>query len=70
MIVKSELVQWSDLTGVSQQCTLVDGTVCSIPLARVTIDTPFYKGEVEAMCMEKPVYDLIVGNLVGAGNTL
>ena len=28
--------------------------------------TPYFQGEVEAWCMQNPVYDLIVGNIEGA----
>ena len=30
------------------------------------IDTPYYKGTVEALCMENPVQELLVGNVSGA----
>ena len=31
----------------------------------IHIDTPFFTGRVEALCMAKPVFDLIVGNIAG-----
>ena len=34
--------------------------------AKVSIDTPYYKGEVLALCPENPHVDLIVGNIPGA----
>jgi len=36
------------------------------PTAIVKIDTPYYKGTVEALCMENPVQELLVGNVSGA----
>lgn len=30
------------------------------------IDTPYYKGEVTAFCCEKPLVDVIVGNITSA----
>ena len=32
----------------------------------IEIDTPYFTGLVPALCMEKPVYDLIIGNTSGA----
>ncbi|KAK7110805.1 hypothetical protein V1264_014623 [Littorina saxatilis] len=30
------------------------------------IDTPYFTGEVEAVCLKKPLYDLLIGNIGGA----
>jgi hypothetical protein len=38
------------------------------PVAKVDVDTPYYVGEVNALCMEKPVYQLILGNIPGASD--
>ena len=35
------------------------------PLAKIQVDCPFYTGEVEAMVMENPIYDLVLGNAPG-----
>ena len=45
---------------------MIDGTVRRYPTAIVHIHTPFYNGDVEALCMESPVFDLIVGNVENA----
>ena len=65
-VVRSELVSKEQLTGKTQRCILIDGTKREFPLAVVHVDTPFFTGKVEALCMDNPVYDLIIGNLVGA----
>ncbi|XP_064103315.1 uncharacterized protein LOC135213265 [Macrobrachium nipponense] len=46
------------------------GTVRTVEEASIDIDTPFYTGKVNALCMKEPVYDLIIGNLEGARNHL
>ena len=33
---------------------------------KVSIDTPYYKGEVLVLCVEKPLVGLIIGNIPGA----
>ncbi|XP_064649953.1 uncharacterized protein LOC135501648 [Lineus longissimus] len=66
VIVRRSMVNDAETTGKTQRCMLADGTVRLVPTAEVTIDTPFFKGRCKAMCMENPVYDLIVGNIDGA----
>ena len=34
--------------------------------ARVSVDTPYYKGEPKAMCMKAPMYDMVIGNMPGS----
>ena len=37
-----------------------------MPIAKIDIDTPYLKGQVEAQCLPDAVYDLIIGNVPGA----
>ena len=46
-------------------CVLIDGTVKRVDEAEVDLQTPFCNGKIKAMCMQKPVYDLIIGNIPG-----
>ena len=66
MVVRRCLVEEKCYTGEFQSCLLADGSQVRVPLARVYVDTPFFVGEVNAWCMEKPIYDLIIGNISGA----
>ena len=66
VVIKQSLVRQDQLNGKNQMCVLIDGTKISSPVATIEIDTPYFKGEVEAWCMQNPVYDLIVGNIEGA----
>ncbi|PIK59722.1 hypothetical protein BSL78_03385 [Apostichopus japonicus] len=51
--------------GSTRNCVLLDGTVRIVPVAKIRISTPYFEGEVEALCMEQPLYDLILGNIEG-----
>ena len=42
---------------------LATNEVRETPLANIYIDTPYYKGQVEAFVLEDPIYDLIIGNI-------
>ena len=64
--VRKSLVNDEQFVGKSQTCMLIDGSVVKVPIAKVHIDTPYFSGEVTAMCMKEPIYDLVIGNVDGA----
>ena len=66
VIVKKILVPEEAYTGRNQTMVMVDCTARILPEAKVSIDTPYYKGEVLALCLENPLVDLIVGNIPSA----
>ncbi|KAM7309516.1 uncharacterized protein ISCGN_006523 [Ixodes scapularis] len=66
VIVKRDLVRDDEFTGNERPVYLVDGTVRLLPEARVQVETPYLSGSVTALCMENPLYELIVGNVEGA----
>ncbi|XP_038052264.1 uncharacterized protein LOC119724977 [Patiria miniata] len=65
VVVRQSLVTDDQLTGEQRACVLIDGTIRKSPVAKISIDTPFYRGQVEAICMKNPVYDVILGNVLG-----
>ena len=65
-VVRSSLVRKDQLTRRQTYCALIDGTVKRFPVAMIQVDTPYYTGCIEAMCMENPIQDLVIGNLPGA----
>ena len=66
MIVKRELVDEADFIGKVGYMMTVNRTLIRAPIARIEVNTPFYTGTVEAMCMKDPLFDLIIGNVPGA----
>ena len=65
VVVKKDLVPDEALTGKVIACVLIDGTVRRMPTAMIEMDTRFYEGKIEAVCMRRAIYDLIVGNVAG-----
>ena len=53
------------ITGRIHTCILIDGTVRSVPVAEIMFDHLYFEGSTEALCMSKPIYDLILGNIPG-----
>ena len=65
-IVKRELVAERQLTGKVGYIMMVTRTFLKAPFSNVEISTPYYSGAVEALCLRDPLYQLIVGNILGA----
>ena len=61
VVIRRDLVEDSQLTGAELRCILIDGTIRKVPVAKVTLDTKYFKGETEAVCMRNPLYDVILG---------
>ena len=66
VVVKKELVSEEQYTGDFNCMLLIANTVRKVPIARITIDTPYLSGEVDVQCLPDAIYDLIIGNVPGA----
>ena len=56
------------MTGGTETCILIAGTVRRTPVAEIEIETPYYTGKVKAVCMDNPLYDVIIGNVPGVSD--
>ena len=66
IVVKRSLVSEDQFTSDFNVMLLIDNTARKVPIARITVDTPYLKGQVEAQCLPDAIYDLIIGNVPGA----
>ena len=66
VIIRRKLVDETDFTGKMEHIMTVDRTIKRAPVTKVEMDTPFYVGTVEALCLQDPLFDLIIGNVPGA----
>ena len=66
VIVSKDLVPESAYTGQSHTMVMVDYSTRVVPEVKVSIDTPYCKGEVLALCVENPLVNMIIGNILGA----
>ena len=66
VIVKKALVKEQQLTGAVGYIMTIDRRALKVPIAIIDIDTPYFAGKTEAMCMSDPIFELIVGNIPGA----
>ena len=49
----------------NQGFMLVDQSLTEVPTACCFVKTPIFSGEVEALCLSTPMYDLVIGNIEG-----
>ena len=56
------------MIGGTETCTLIDGTVRRTQFAEIEIETPHYTDKVKAVCMDNPLYDVIIGNVPGVSD--
>ena len=66
IVLKRELVSEDQFTGEFNVMLLIDNTARKVPIAKIDVDTPYLKGQVEAQCLSDAVYDSIIGNVPGA----
>lgn len=64
-IVRREFVPDRCLTGKTARVMLLDGKAKELPEANIQIHTPYFVGDVNALCMTNPLYDLVLGNIPG-----
>uniref|UniRef100_A0A131XKF8 RNA-directed DNA polymerase n=1 Tax=Hyalomma excavatum TaxID=257692 RepID=A0A131XKF8_9ACAR len=65
VVVKRSLVPEENFTGIIRNVYLLDGSSKQLPEAKVYVDSPFFRGTTLALCMEKPLYDVVLGNIDG-----
>ena len=66
IVVKRDFVSEDQFTGDFNVILLIDNTARKVPIAKIDIDTPYLKGQVEAQCLPDAVYDLTIGNVPDA----
>ena len=64
-VMRTRLVSPEQMTRQTKTCVLIDGTEKDFPVAHVVVDSSFYIGELDVLCMDNPVYDVILGNVSG-----
>ena len=70
IVVKKDLVSENQFTGNLNVMLLIDNTARKVPIAKIDVDTPYLKGQVEAQCLPDPIYDPVIGNVSGAEELL
>ena len=69
VIVRRSLVRQKELTGRYNFIRFLDGSFKRAPVARIQVDSPYFTGATDALCIENAVYGLVIGNVPGTRAT-
>ena len=68
VIVRRKLVKKEDFTGSMGYVMAIDRILKEAPIAEIKVDTSYYTGVTQAICLRDPLFDLVIGNIPGARN--
>ena len=57
-----------DFTGSMGYVMVIDRTLKDALIVEIKVDTPYYTGVAQAVCLQDPLFDLVIGNIPGARN--
>ena len=63
VIVKRNLVSDNQFIGKECGVTLINDSQQKCPVARINIDCPLFRGITDALCIDDPAHDLVIGNI-------
>ena len=66
IVVRRDLVSDEQILGKELDVTLINESKLKYPVARISVECPFFNGITEALCMEDTLYDLVIGNIDGS----
>ena len=66
VVVRRSLVSDGQMLNKQSGVTLINNYNQKCPVARINIDCPFFRGTTDALCIDDPAHDLVIGNIEGS----
>ena len=66
VVVRRSLVSDGQMLNKQSGVTLINNYKQRCPMARNYIDCPFFRGTTDALCIDDPAHDLVIGNIEGS----
>ena len=66
VVVWRSLVSNGQMLNKQSGVTLINNYKQRCPMARINIDCPFFRGSTDALCIDDPAHDLVIGNIEGS----
>ena len=66
VVVRRSLVSDGQMLNKQSGVTLINNYKQRCPVARIDIDCPFFRGTTDALCIDDPAHDLVIGNIEGS----
>ena len=66
VVVRRSLVSDGQMLNKQSGVTLINNYKQRCPVARINIDCSFFRGTTDALCIDDPAHDLVIGNIEGS----
>ena len=66
VVVRRSLVSDGQMLNKQSGVTLINNYKQRCHMARINIDCPFFRGSTDALCIDDPAHDLVIGNIEGS----
>ena len=66
VVVRRSLVSDGQMLNKQSGVTLINNYKQRCPMARINIDSQFFRGSTDALCIDDPAHDLVIGNIEGS----
>ena len=66
VVVRRSLVSDGQMLNKQSGVTLINNYKQRCPVAHINIDCPFFRGSTDALCIDDPAHDLVIGNIEGS----
>ena len=66
VVVRRSLVSDGQMLNKQSGVTFINNYKQRCPVARINVDCPFFRGSTDALCIEDPAHDLVIGNIEGS----
>ena len=66
VVVRRSLVSDGQMLNKQSGVTLINNYNQRCLMARINIDCPFFRGSTDALCIDDPAHDLVIGNIEGS----
>ena len=66
VVVRRSLVSDGQMLNKQSGATLINNYKQRCPMACINIDSPFFRGSTDALCIDDPAHDLVIGNIEGS----
>ena len=66
VVVRRSLVSDGQMLHKQSGVTLINNYKQRCPVAHINIDSPFFRGTTDALCIDDPAHDLVIGNIEGS----
>ena len=66
VVVRRSLVSDGQMLNKQSGVTLINNYKQRCPMACINVDCPFFRGTTDALCIDDPAHDLVIGNIEGS----